>query len=129
MKKELAVITHMKDLCNYIFVITDKSPKKFRLTLVSRMQNMSLDIMENLLRANAVYVRNGEDISRIQRRQGYQREGFVSLKMLGYLVLLAREQQCILPKQYEQISIQAEQVNRLLVAWARSDQKRYKGCD
>lgn len=55
-KSELSVITKSKDLCNYILTITDKSPKKFRFTLVSRLQNYSLAIIENLLSANEVRV-------------------------------------------------------------------------
>lgn len=46
--KELAVIVKAKDLGSYIFTVTDKSPKKFRFTLVTRLQNTSLDIIENL---------------------------------------------------------------------------------
>lgn len=40
-EKELFVITKAKDLGNYIYTITDKSPKKFRFTQSSlnRLQN------------------------------------------------------------------------------------------
>ena len=40
---DLAVITAAKDLCSYILKITDKSPKKFRFTLTSRLQTYALD--------------------------------------------------------------------------------------
>ena len=43
---ELLVITKAKDLCSYIMTITEKSPKRFRFTLVSRLQNYGLDIWE-----------------------------------------------------------------------------------
>ena len=46
---ELSVITKAKDLCSYIMTITDKSPKRFRFTLVSRLQNYGLDIIEYLI--------------------------------------------------------------------------------
>ena len=71
-EKELFVIVKAKDLGNYIFTVTDKSPKKFRFTLVSRMQNLSLDIIENLYRANQVFVRNREDTRRIENHKQYQ---------------------------------------------------------
>lgn len=45
---ELTVITRAKELCQYILLVTDRSPKKFRFTLVSLMQNYALDIIENL---------------------------------------------------------------------------------
>ena len=126
-EKELAVIVKAKDLGTYIFTITEKSPKKFRFTLVTRLQNMCLDIVENLYYANSVYVKGKEDHVHISRRNAYQKRAYVKVKMLLYFALIARENQCILPKQYEQISIQAYEVNRLITAWARSDLKRYKG--
>ena len=36
-ESELTVITRAKELCQYILMITDKSPKKYRFTLVSRL--------------------------------------------------------------------------------------------
>ena len=53
---ELVVITRAKDLCSYVMTITQKSPKQFRYTFVSRLQNLSLSAIENLFRANDVYV-------------------------------------------------------------------------
>ena len=38
---ELTVITKAKDLCRYAMTVTEKSPKRFRFTLVSRMQNLA----------------------------------------------------------------------------------------
>ena len=53
---ELAVITKAKDLCSYVVKITQKSPKQYRFTLVTRLQNLSLDVIENLYRANDTFV-------------------------------------------------------------------------
>lgn len=119
-------MTKGKKLSNYIFTVTEKSPKKFRFTLVSRMQNLSLDVIENLYYANSIYIRTGRESERINQRNAYQKKAFVKLKLLSYIALMAREQQCILPKQYEQISIQAFETEQLLIAWARSDLNRYK---
>ncbi len=124
---ELSVIVKAKDLAGYIFTVTDKSPKKFRFTFVSRLQNMSLHIVESLYRANMVYVQDKTDMGHIARRKEYQKDAYVDLKLLGYIALIAREQGCILPKQYEQVSVQSTEVTRLLIAWSRSDQNRYKG--
>lgn len=71
--RELYVITKAKDMGNYIYTITDKSPKKFRFTLVPKLQSLTIDIIENLYRANFVYVRNGKDEQKIIKRQGYQK--------------------------------------------------------
>ncbi|MDE5728708.1 MAG: hypothetical protein K2I20_00845, partial [Clostridia bacterium] len=50
--KEMAVFTHAKKLSEYIFVITEKSPKKLRWSIISRLQNASVDVIENLYKAN-----------------------------------------------------------------------------
>lgn len=124
---ELLVIVRAKELGNYIFTITDRSPKKFRFLIVSRLQNLSLSIIENLYRANMVYVKNKAAADKIELRKKYQREAYVDLKLLGYIALLAREHGGILAKQYEQISIQSTEVIRLLLSWSKSDQNRYGG--
>ena len=44
-QSELAVIIKAKDLCSYVMTVTDKSPKRFRFTLVAKLQNYALDII------------------------------------------------------------------------------------
>ena len=58
-QSELTVITKAKDLCTYVMTVTQKSPKHFRYTFVNRLQNLSLDIVEKLIRADEIYVVNG----------------------------------------------------------------------
>jgi|SRR5574344_1299982 hypothetical protein len=127
-KSELSVITKSKDLCNYILTITDKSPKKFRFTLVSRLQKYSLAIIENLLSANEVRVldvRNRVRSDRLEARRDYQQKAFTDMKLLSFMAQVSMEQQCILPKQYEQITKKLYDCQNLLGAWVKSDNKRY----
>lgn len=124
---ELFVIIKAKDMAGYVMTVTDKSPKKFRFTLVSRMQNLCLDIIENLYRANMIFIKSKADKELIEKRKHYQKEAYVSLKLLSYMALLSKEQECILPKQYEQISRHAAETMQMLIAWSKSDQNRYKG--
>ncbi len=56
MQKDLKVISKAKELSAVIFEITERSPKKYRFTLVSRMQNISLDIIAELYEANDTYI-------------------------------------------------------------------------
>ncbi len=126
-ESELLVIVKAKDLGNYIFTVTDKSPKKFRFSLISRLQNLALSMIENLYRANMVFIKDSKAVDKIEVRKKYQREAYVDLKLLNYIALMAKEQGGILAKHYEQISIQSTEVIRLLLAWSRSDQNRYKG--
>lgn len=120
---ELSVITKAKDLCSYIMTITQKSPKHFRYSFVSRMQNLSLSVIENLYRANDVFVKKG-DGAFIARRLGLQREAMTDLRVLGYFSMLAMEQKCILEKQYQIISGMITDCLNLLCAWIASDKKR-----
>ena len=122
---ELSVITKAKDLCSYILTVTEKSPKRFRFTLTSRIQNHALNIIENLYRANEVFLTKG-DLSALDKRLEYQRQAMTECKLLSYMSLVALEQGAILPKQYEQITSKIYDVQNLLGAWMKSDDRRVK---
>jgi hypothetical protein len=53
---ELNIIVKTKELINYIFRITQSCPKKFRFSLIAKMQNLSLDILSYLYKANEVFI-------------------------------------------------------------------------
>ncbi len=122
-QSELTVITKAKDLCTYIMTVTQKSPKQFRFTFTSRLQNPSLSIFESLYRANDTFVTK-ENMASREKRLEFQHRATTDLKLLSYFSLLALEQNCILPKQYEQISRQATDCMNLLGAWINSDRRR-----
>lgn len=126
MKKEneLEIMIKSRKLIEYIFTITEKSPKKFRFTLIARLQNEALSIIENLIRANEIYIKDKTQVEDYRRRLGYQKEAMVDIKMLGYMSVIAREQECILPKQQEQIALQLSECRKMLWAWMLSDKKR-----
>ena len=120
---ELMVITVVKKLCAYTICVTEKSPKKFRGVFVNRMQNYLLDALECLLEAN--FIRMDSNVKK-DRRKDLQQNAIIKLKMLGYVAMLAAQVNCILPKQYKQISMQAAQAINLTVAWKKSDDERWK---
>ena len=124
-KSELQIITKAKELCSYVMTVTQKSPKHFRYTFVSKLQNLSLSVIENLYRANEVYVEKN-DSEAIERRRELQRTAMADLKVLAYFSMLAMEQQCILAKQYEQIARLSTDCQNLLGAWMNSDKKRFQ---
>ena len=123
MNSELTIITRAKDLCSYIMTVTQKSPKHFRFTFVSRLQSLALDIIENLYRANDTFITK-ENTAAQARRLAFQHKAMSDLKILAYFSLLAMEQKCILPKQYEQIARQTTECQNLLGAWINSDRRR-----
>lgn len=118
-KSDLYVITKAKELTKYVIMATEKSPKKYRFTLVVRLQNYCLDITENLLIANMLPL---ED----ENRQKFQIKAGRLLKLLGYFAMICMETECILPKQFENIcKLQAECI-MFLGKWIASDKKRNK---
>ena len=122
-KSERMVRTQAKDLCTYILTVTQKSPKQFRYTFVSRLQNLSLNVIEYLIRANDIYIQAGDPRS-YEKRQALQRQAMTEVKILGYLAMLSAEQKCILPKQFQQIAMGCGTVQKLIGAWMLSDQRR-----
>lgn len=113
--KEMAVFTHAKKLSEYIFVVTEKSPKKLRWSIVSRLQNASVEIVENLYRANF----ERDDESRIS----YQKSAAVGLKILDFYSETARKKQAITIRQTEIIARQISETTRLLNGWVKSTRK------
>ncbi len=115
-KSDLFVITKAKDLAKYVITITEKSPKKFRFTLVVRMQNYILEAIENLYSANSAPLG-------IERRK-LQDKAKLQFSLLDYFAGIAYEQQCILFRQYEQISKQCAEAIMYLGKWIASDSRR-----
>ena len=116
--KEMAVFTHAKKLSEYIFVITEKSPKKLRWSIISRLQNASVEIVENLYRAN---FERDDDI-----RISYQKSAAVGLKILDFYTETARKKQAITIRQTEIIARQIDETTRLLSGWVKSTRRNRK---
>ena len=118
---ELMVITKSKDLIKYIFTISENAPKKFRFTLISKMQNTALDVMESLILANEIML--GKEHNNLERKN-LQHKAIAQLKVLDAVAMVSLEQQCLLPKQYEMISRLISDCIKLTGAWINSDNKR-----
>lgn len=120
---DLIVINAAKKLCAYVILVTERFPKKFRNVFVSRMQNYCLDTLEFLLEAN--FVRMDSEQNK-KKRQEFQKEAIIKLKLLGYMAMVAELSGCILKKQYKQISLQVAEVINLVISWKKSDDERWK---
>ena len=90
-QSELTVITKAKDLFSYVMTVTQKSPNQLCFTFVTRLKNLALSAIENLFRANDVFV-SKTDIHSQKERLSYQRSAMTDLKLLGYIALLSMEQ-------------------------------------
>ena len=112
--KEMAVFTSAKKLSEYIFVITEKSPKKFRWSIITRLQNASVDVIENLHRAN---FEKGEE------RIAYQKSAMVSLNLVDFFAETARAKNAISLHQTGVIGRQLIECKKLLNGWVRATKK------
>ncbi len=55
-QSELAVFTRAKELSKTVFMVTQDAPKKFRFSLVARLQDLSLAVVGHLYRANEIFI-------------------------------------------------------------------------
>lgn len=122
---ELKVITSSRDLTALVFSATENSPKKFRSTIVNRMINLAFDVTENLVLANET--RLGVSPQENEKRRAYQHIVLAKLRVLDVIVLVAREQGCVLPKQYVALTEAIADCVNLTGAWISSDNKRITG--
>lgn len=109
--REMAVFTHAKKLSAYIFVITEKSPAKFRWNITSRLLNTSVEIIEDLYRAN--YERGEERIV-------WQKKAMTALNLLDFYTDTANLKTVITFRQMTLIANQISEVKKLLSGWVRS---------
>ena len=110
--REMAVFTRAKKLSEYVFVITEKSPKKLRWSIVARLQNCSVDVIEYLYRAN--YERDAEP------RREYQKRAHVALNLLDFFAETAKRKQAISMRQMTIIAREVSELKRLLNGWIKS---------
>lgn len=114
--REMAVFTHAKKLSEYVFVITEKSPKKFRWSIISRLQNASVEVIENLYHAN--FEREVAD------RLNYQKRAAVSLKLLDFYAETARKKQAITVRQTGVLAQYISETGKLLNGWIKSTRRK-----
>ena len=122
--QDLRLFKEAKELCSYVMVITEKSPVKYRHTIVNRLHNLCLDVIENFYLANEVFIDETNLTSTYHLRRNYQNVALSKLQMIGFLSELAMKRGVILPKQFERITKNASTCQNLLGGWIASDKKR-----
>lgn len=121
---ELTVITKVKDLVKHTYTITESTeryPKKFRFTLVNRIQNRATDIYECLLEANEL---NLLDPVEREERQKLQAKALTYCKELLFFMELSFELGRINAKSLEYWSKLTFDVMYMTKAWKKRDKER-----
>ena len=121
---ELKLFRQAKELCSYVMVITETSPKQFRHTIIGRMHNLSMDIIEQFYLANEVYVDSKNLDFTYQIRRNYQNGALARIKMLAFTAELAMKRRVILPKQFERVAKLTSECQNLLGGWIKSDRSK-----
>ena len=124
------MVVRARDLAGYLFTVTEKSPKRFRFTLTSRIQNACLDILESLYMANDTWidVRDGPPgvvRERLRERRDHQHRALSVARRLDCLLTLSREHGALLAKQQAFASGLLGEVIALTRGWIKSDGKRF----
>lgn len=83
----------------------------------------SLDTLECLLRANFIRI---DSLENKKKREEFQKEAIIKLKLLGYISMVAENSGCILKRQYRQIYLQVTEAINLTSAWKKSDDERWR---
>ena len=119
---ELMVLTKAKDLVDYLLLISDKGPKKYRYTLAERMVGTAFDALEALQFANDIRLGGSDEDN--NARWKLQRRAVSKLRFLDAICMSAVKCGCILPSQHKQVSARIAECIRLTYGWYASDKKR-----
>lgn len=118
----LSCIPALKELIRYLFTVTENSPKKYRFTLIDRMQSESLDALTSVITANEIVIGRSDADNLCRSR--YQHKALGHLNCLEALILISSEVGCILPKQYKELSGRIANAKYLIRKWMESDKRR-----
>ena len=111
-QQEMAIFTSAKKIAEYVFVITQKSPVKFRWSIVGKLQNTSIELVEVLYSAN---------FASKEKRTEFQRDARVKLKLLDFYTETANKMQAITNKQMFVLSKMLFEAGKLLSGWVKSE--------
>ena len=123
-QSEFAIITKAKDLVKHTFTITnspERYPKKYRFTLVNRIQDKAVDIYEMTLEANELDLRQADEF---RQRQRLQARAMTYCKELLFFIELSQEMGFISMKSCNFWSKLVLDVKYMVAAWKKRDKTR-----
>lgn len=118
------IINKAEALVEYIYTITEKSPKKIRTDLVSKLRNLSIDIIEKLVRTNAIPINDPLQPDEALRRLRQQRDLIVDIQVLETMLEIAKKRGYITNHQFEYSTKITFEFREMLSRWNESDSLR-----
>lgn len=121
-ENELQIIIKAKALCEHTFRLTsncNRYPKKYRFSLVDKMQNKSLEIYEYLYEANRT------DLKAYRReRSELQTKAITHCDELLFYIELSQKLNIINVKSMEYWSKMVCDIKHMAIAWRSRDKNR-----
>lgn len=122
---ELTIIGKAKDLVNHTLTVTNNTklfPKKVRFTICQRMQNISLQILHDILAANEIYPDNR---LKMEQRLDLQKKVLTNCKVFLSLLDIALEQGYVDIRRCEYWTGLTTDVKNMAAAWRKKDAERF----
>ena len=122
MAEELRVILKAKELAKHTLIITsncNRYPKKYRFSLVDKMQNKAHEIYEHLYEANRTDLRLYP-----KERSELQTKAITKCDELLFYIELSMELNIINNKSTEYWSKMVSDIKHMAIAWRTKDKER-----
>lgn len=124
---DLTVITKANALVDYTLQICTNEknfPKRYRWCLTNRIIDITYEICDLIIHANAVYVRPEDDS--LTRRISYQTRALELTEVLLNQIDRAYRRFSLETRRVEHWTSLIEEIQRLLRGWRKADKERYK---
>lgn len=102
----------------YVFMITDKSPKKLRCDIVPTVRNIAIQITNNISKAN---IYNIGDSGQLKKRQECQSEALINLRLLEVQAEICNKMNYITNAQLTNLSQLTFELYNMITKWTESD--------
>ena len=106
--EELPIFIHWMEFTKWLLKTTEKFPKRIRFTITQRIENLTLDVFQSLVKA-----RYRKD------RGAIFNEINLSLEQLRLLLRLSYEMEYCGQKQYEYAIRQVDEAGRMVGGWKK----------
>lgn len=122
---DLTVIVKAKEMAIYTIRITNNEknfPRRYRLSIVNKMQDKAFEIVTCLIEANEIYPRTKEEL---QVRRMKQRQAMAYCRSLMTMIDISKELFAI---ESDKVAFWARgifEVRTLTAAWLKKDQEKF----
>lgn len=119
------IINKAEKVVSYIFVATEKSPKKLRCDMVPEIRKQGLRILEDIVRANQLSA-NGAVATTETRaeRENLQNDCLSTIRVLDAFSEIALERNYFTSKQFNYLTQLSQELYDMILKWRASDKAR-----